>query len=80
MACPVDDLGEQEGDEHDDGPLDAVHPVGLFVADATCRLIDMRLEEAQDRGYEVPSEVDDSQETSGLDSGFVGEQHLESVP
>ena len=59
MACPVDDLGKQEGDEHDDGPLDAVHPVGLFVADAASRLINVGLEEAQHRGDEVPSEVDD---------------------
>ena len=79
MRRLVDEFGGDKRDAYDDGPLNEVHPVSLFVSDATCRLVDMWLEETHDRGYEVPGEVDACQETYGLDSNLILEQHLDIV-
>ena len=75
----VDELRDDEGDAYDDGPLDAVHPVGLLVGDTTGCLIDVGLEEAHDRSDEVPGEVDGGKEAYRLDGDAVLEEHLDVV-
>ena len=79
MLDLVDELRDDEGDAYDDGPLDAVHPVGLLVGDTTGGLIDVGLEEAHDRSDEVPGEVDGSKEAYRLDGDAVLEEHLDVV-
>ena len=79
MGSLVDKLRYDECHAHDDGPLDAVHPVSLLVAHATGRLIDMRLEESHHGCHEVPCQIDSSQEDDRANGNLIGEQHLDVV-
>ena len=77
MAGLVNELRGNQRHTHNNCPLDAVHPVSLLIGHTTCRLIDMRLEEAHHRSHEVPRQVDACQETHGLHGHLIGKQQLD---
>ena len=79
MRRLVDEFRGDKRHTHNDEPLYEIHPVSLLVGDATRRLVDMRLEEAHHRGYEVPRQVDGCQEAHRFHGDAVGEQHLDIV-
>ena len=67
-----DDKG---GNDHKN-PADTAQHVGCLIAQSTSRLIDMGHEEAHHTGYQIPRQVDNSQESDCLDSNLVGKQQL----
>ena len=79
MADAVEQEGEAQRGDDGGHPLRGGNPVGLLVADAARRLVDVRQEEAQDGGHEVPREVDGGQEAGGAECDAVLEEHADVV-
>ena len=71
--------GEHKSGGDDDEPLTHAEQVGMFVGEASRRLVDMLLEESHHRTHQVPCEVNACEKEDGAHIGLIGEQSAERV-